>query len=75
MNICQSCGGILGRDCFNPIECAQITQSLEINQQSREICIRFLESIRAYEHESGNRICDDERSTEQLFEIFINNSL
>ena len=26
MATCQSCGGIIGRDCFNPEECAWITQ-------------------------------------------------
>ncbi len=25
MAVCQSCGGIIGRDCFNPMECAIIT--------------------------------------------------
>lgn len=29
MRHCDSCGGVLGRDCFNPIECAQITRSME----------------------------------------------
>lgn len=28
MKSCPSCGGIIGRDCFNPIECAQITASM-----------------------------------------------
>lgn len=27
--VCQSCGGILGRDCFNPVECAEITRRME----------------------------------------------
>jgi hypothetical protein len=26
MATCQSCGGVIGRDCFNPEECAWITQ-------------------------------------------------
>lgn len=26
MSTCQSCGGVIGRDCFNPDECAWITQ-------------------------------------------------
>lgn len=30
----------------------------------------FLESIREHERESGNRICNDERTTDELFEIF-----
>lgn len=25
MSRCPTCGGVLGRDCFNPIECAQIS--------------------------------------------------
>lgn len=29
MRSCPSCGGIIGRDCFNPIECAQITASMD----------------------------------------------
>lgn len=32
MSMCPSCGGIIGRDCFNPVECAWITQSM--NEQS-----------------------------------------
>lgn len=31
MNRCPSCGGIIGRDCFNPSECAWITE-----QQNRQ---------------------------------------
>lgn len=27
--ICQSCGGIVGRDCFNTVECAMITSRME----------------------------------------------
>lgn len=26
--ICQSCGGVVGRDCFNPTECAEITRQM-----------------------------------------------
>lgn len=26
--ICHGCGGVVGRDCFNPQECEQITRSL-----------------------------------------------
>lgn len=27
MSRCPSCGGVINRDCFNPIECAQITEN------------------------------------------------
>lgn len=29
MALCNSCGGVLGRDCFNPVECAQIGFQIE----------------------------------------------
>jgi len=32
--------------------------------------IGFLDHIRAYERESGNSICNDDRTSEQLYEIF-----
>lgn len=28
--ICQSCGGVVGRDCFNPEECMWITQQMDM---------------------------------------------
>lgn len=28
MSICNSCGGVIGRDCFNPSECAWISESM-----------------------------------------------
>ena len=48
--ICQGCGGLVGRDCFNPQECLQIFQSMmfddgqqyrdEINELRNEISVR-----------------------------------
>ena len=32
---CISCGGIIGRDCFNPQECALITQQQAIEEYAR----------------------------------------
>ncbi len=29
MRICQGCGGLLGRDCFNEQECMWISQSMQ----------------------------------------------
>jgi hypothetical protein len=34
--------------------------------------IEFLESIRAYEHEAGIQICYDERTSEELYQSFLN---
>lgn len=28
MNRCPSCGGIIGKDCFNPVECAAISERM-----------------------------------------------
>ncbi len=28
MKHCPSCGGIIGRDCFNPVECANISNNM-----------------------------------------------
>lgn len=33
MSICHSCGGVIGRDCFNPAECAQITAQMAMQYQ------------------------------------------
>lgn len=32
--ICRGCGGVVGRDCFNPPECEWITQ--ELTESARE---------------------------------------
>lgn len=33
--ICQGCGGVLGRDCFNESECIWITQSMAQDDYNR----------------------------------------
>lgn len=35
MKTCPSCGGIIGQDCFNPDECAWITQAQEAAQRQK----------------------------------------
>lgn len=35
MAICNSCGGVLGRDCFNPEECAWIAHQQEQAQRQQ----------------------------------------
>lgn len=34
--ICQSCGGVVGRDCFNPEECMAITRDMADRYQTAE---------------------------------------
>lgn len=33
---CAGCGGLVGRDCFNPEECEWICRDMEERQQQRE---------------------------------------
>ena len=35
MRICQGCGGVLGRDCFNEMECISISHSQQSNIEYR----------------------------------------
>lgn len=41
-----------------------------INTPTVSDAVDFLDDIREYERESGIRICDDERTSEELYEIF-----
>jgi len=34
--ICNSCGGVIGRDCFNPKECEWISRQMEINERHEQ---------------------------------------
>jgi hypothetical protein len=51
MSTCQSCGGIIGRDCFNPSECAWIEKQ-QANQaesyyQSEQEAQHILQKLKA----------------------------
>lgn len=35
MSRCHGCGGVVGRDCFNPVECEQITRSMATEYQTQ----------------------------------------
>jgi len=36
MTTCRACGGVIGRDCFNPQECEWITESMQRESQQQE---------------------------------------
>ena len=38
MSNCPSCGGVIGRDCFNPEECAYITQQQQYENPKQHFC-------------------------------------
>jgi len=37
LECCLSCGGVIGRDCWNPEECAQITQAMNQAAENDEL--------------------------------------
>lgn len=49
--ICPSCGGVVGRDCFNPEECMWITQQMAAEyqrmQQEQHAEMYYIERARA----------------------------
>ncbi|HEY6731959.1 MAG TPA: hypothetical protein VI039_13165 [Solirubrobacterales bacterium] len=52
MGTCPSCGGVLGRDCFNPEECATISactasQALEVFGELRAECRQLDQQVEA----------------------------
>jgi hypothetical protein len=55
------------------VESGDALTAMDIWAQSQSIA--FLDSIRDYERENGEQICYDERSSEDLYDIFIKNQL
>ena len=47
MSMCQSCGGVIGRDCFNPQECMEITRQQAVAFESQGDIRGELEYLRA----------------------------
>ena len=62
MSTCQSCGGIIGRDCFNPEECAWITQQqanqCEAAQYNAEEAHHSLQQLQAEIRALVAEFCD-----------------
>ena len=52
--ICQSCGGVVGRDCYNPEECMWITQRMAAEYQAQQQEQYYAE--REYEKFEGRAI-------------------
>lgn len=67
MKTCQSCGGVLGRDCFNEIECAQITHAMSnAEHDSGEIVICAAIRMSDGYIVRGHRHCDAIRTASQI---------
>ncbi len=54
MRTCQSCGGVIGRDCFNPIECMMITQAMIADEAVQKALRRDEESERRHHDDTAN---------------------
>jgi hypothetical protein len=66
-------GNELDMDNATTVLAISVINAAELSKRyAKEIAIDFLESIRNYEHESGTTIHQDDRSSEELFDTFIN---
>jgi len=43
--ICNGCGGVVGRDCYNPIECEQITSQMNADSYADEVRRNYEEKL------------------------------
>lgn len=59
MSRCQGCGGVVGRDCFNPVECLQIAQSMMWNdgQQYQQELAQLKNEVYVREQPKPNVLC------------------
>jgi len=46
-------------------------QALESKEPKPSDAVEFLDAIREYERESGNKICYDERTSDELYQQFL----
>lgn len=56
MSCCQACGGLIGRDCFNPQECMGITRDMADRYQTSELDANNLRGYVAHLEERLNTI-------------------
>lgn len=45
MSVCPGCGGVVGRDCFNPVECEEIGRRQEAYYSTQEAMRPYIEQI------------------------------
>ena len=62
MSTCNSCGGVVGKDCFNPQECAWITQQMAADQQHQSEQITKLQT-------ENKRLTEELRKWSELAQI------
>ena len=70
MKTCRGCGGILGRDCWNEMDCLAITHSEENRYRQQAEHAQVVSSENAYEiHLHENRINELENKVEYLLKL------
>lgn len=73
MSVCQACGGVIGRDCWNPRECAEITDQMgqedwQARAQAAEALVSdLLEALKAAELFIYNRSGGGETEFRETF--------
>ena len=65
--ICQGCGGLLGRDCYNEYDCVQISQSMQFQNDIGPYSEALIEARNVINWLSENSTVD-----ESLTESFAN---
>lgn len=59
MAICDSCGGVIGRDCFNTYDCARITESMNIQDYTEPLIELLADAKRSLEWVADNMSVDN----------------
>lgn len=59
MATCPSCGGVIGRDCFNTYDCAQITEANNIQDQTEPLLALLADAKKALEWVADNMSVDN----------------
>lgn len=56
MSICNGCGGVVGRDCFNPQECEWISQDMARRDQERQYEAQYIDRVAELEREKAELV-------------------
>ncbi len=59
MEICQSCGGVIGKDCFNPAECAIIAGLQATENLPCECCAQLQAELEEWRNAEGS-VCPED---------------
>jgi hypothetical protein len=69
MSRCNSCGGIIGKDCFNPVECAYISEQ-QATQHDKDHYMQGRKDALKDRLAEWDGICQDELWDELIYDWF-----